>query len=380
MAIATVNPTTGSTEMIIEPHSAEEVQDRIAEAAEAARLLRGTRSPSVRSGCSPRRTSWRTRREGLGALITVEMGKPIAQSSAEVHKCVNAMRFYAEHAEDVPGRRAAGGPVAGRCSQALDALRAARHRPGGHAVELPALAGHPVRRPGADGGQRRPAQARIERAAGRALPRHALRAGGFPLGVVPHAADRRLRGRPASWPTRGSRRSTLTGSEPAGRSVAAIAGGPRQEVRAGTRRVGPFHCHALGATSPPRRRPPSRRGSATTASPASPASASSSTPTSTTRSPPHSSQRMSELVGRRPAGRRDPGRAAGHRSPDATSWPSWWRTPVAMGAQVLTGGGVSRGPRLVLCPHRARRAHRRDADRPGGDLRAGRIAVPCAGS
>ena len=27
------------------------------------------------------------------------MGKPIAQSVAEVHKCVKAMRFYAEHAE-----------------------------------------------------------------------------------------------------------------------------------------------------------------------------------------------------------------------------------------------------------------------------------------
>jgi len=36
--------------------------------------------------------------EGLGELITVEMGKPIAQSIAEVHKCVKAMRFYAEHA------------------------------------------------------------------------------------------------------------------------------------------------------------------------------------------------------------------------------------------------------------------------------------------
>ena len=38
--------------------------------------------------------------EGLGELITVEMGKPIAQSIAEVHKCVKAMRFYAEHAEE----------------------------------------------------------------------------------------------------------------------------------------------------------------------------------------------------------------------------------------------------------------------------------------
>ena len=38
--------------------------------------------------------------EGLGELITVEMGKPIAQSVAEVHKSVKAMRYYAEHSED----------------------------------------------------------------------------------------------------------------------------------------------------------------------------------------------------------------------------------------------------------------------------------------
>ena len=36
MAIATVNPTTGATEMIIEPHTAEEVRERIEEAAKAA--------------------------------------------------------------------------------------------------------------------------------------------------------------------------------------------------------------------------------------------------------------------------------------------------------------------------------------------------------
>ncbi|MEV5051417.1 aldehyde dehydrogenase family protein [Arthrobacter sp. LAR12-1-1.1] len=100
MAIATVNPTTGSTEMIIEPHSAEEVQDRIAKAAEAARLLRGS--------TFAQRTQWmlaaadilEDQAEGLGELITVEMGKPIAQSIAEVHKCAKAMRFYAANAEE----------------------------------------------------------------------------------------------------------------------------------------------------------------------------------------------------------------------------------------------------------------------------------------
>ena len=44
------------------------------------------------------------------------------------------------------------------------ALPAARAGAGRHAVELPALAGGPLRRPGAHGRQRRPAQARLQRA------------------------------------------------------------------------------------------------------------------------------------------------------------------------------------------------------------------------
>ena len=100
MAIATVNPTTGSTEMIIEPHSAEEVQDRIAEAAEAARLLRGSTFAQRAQWMLAAADILEGQAEGLGELITVEMGKPIAQSIAEVHKCVKAMRFYAEHAEE----------------------------------------------------------------------------------------------------------------------------------------------------------------------------------------------------------------------------------------------------------------------------------------
>jgi len=98
MAIATVNPTTGSTEMIIEPHSDEEVQDRIAEAAEAARLLRGSTFAQRAQWMLAAADILEGQADGLGELITVEMGKPIAQSIAEVHKCVKAMRFYAEHA------------------------------------------------------------------------------------------------------------------------------------------------------------------------------------------------------------------------------------------------------------------------------------------
>jgi succinate-semialdehyde dehydrogenase/glutarate-semialdehyde dehydrogenase len=37
--------------------------------------------------------------EGLGHMINIDMGKPISQSVAEVHKCAKAMRFYAANAE-----------------------------------------------------------------------------------------------------------------------------------------------------------------------------------------------------------------------------------------------------------------------------------------
>ncbi|MET1086739.1 MAG: aldehyde dehydrogenase family protein, partial [Arthrobacter sp.] len=99
MAIATVNPTTGTTEMIVEPHSAQEVQERIAEAAEAARLLRDTSFVQRAQWMLAAADLLEDQAEGLGELITVEMGKPIAQSVAEVHKCVKAMRFYAANAE-----------------------------------------------------------------------------------------------------------------------------------------------------------------------------------------------------------------------------------------------------------------------------------------
>lgn len=100
MAMATVNPTTGSTEMIIEPHSPQEVQDRIAQAAEAARVLRGTTFAERASWMLVAADLLEEQAEGLGELITVEMGKPIAQSVAEVHKCVKAMRFYAARSEE----------------------------------------------------------------------------------------------------------------------------------------------------------------------------------------------------------------------------------------------------------------------------------------
>jgi len=99
MAIATLNPTTGSKEMIIEPHSAAEVEAKIARAAAAVLALRATTFAERAQWMRVAAKILEDQAEGLGELITVEMGKPIAQSVAEVRKSAKAMRFYAENAE-----------------------------------------------------------------------------------------------------------------------------------------------------------------------------------------------------------------------------------------------------------------------------------------
>lgn len=100
MAIATVNPTTGVTEVLIEPHSAEEVEYRITQADRAARALRATDFGVRAKWMNAAADILSDQAESVGELITIEMGKPIGQSVAEVHKSAKAMRFYAEHAQE----------------------------------------------------------------------------------------------------------------------------------------------------------------------------------------------------------------------------------------------------------------------------------------
>ncbi|MGK0742443.1 aldehyde dehydrogenase family protein [Leucobacter sp. Z1108] len=100
MSIATINPASGKTEIIIEPHDSAEVEQRIAEAAAAAKLLRSTSFAQRAEWMRAAADFMEDQAEGLGELITIEMGKPIAQSVAEVLKSVKAMRFYADHSEE----------------------------------------------------------------------------------------------------------------------------------------------------------------------------------------------------------------------------------------------------------------------------------------
>jgi succinate-semialdehyde dehydrogenase/glutarate-semialdehyde dehydrogenase len=97
MAIATINPATGETVKTYEPLPEEAIEDRIARAAAAYRSYRLT-SPEERVGWL---RSAADVLEGdtaaVAELVVTEMGKTLAAATAEVGKCVTALRYYAEH-------------------------------------------------------------------------------------------------------------------------------------------------------------------------------------------------------------------------------------------------------------------------------------------
>ena len=99
MTLATINPTTGGTEVLVEKHEPAEVLARIEEVSTTAQQLRSTTLEQRARWMHAAADILTDQAEGLGELITVEMGKPIQQSIAEVHKSAKAMRYYADHAE-----------------------------------------------------------------------------------------------------------------------------------------------------------------------------------------------------------------------------------------------------------------------------------------
>ncbi len=101
MPFESVNPATGSLLERYEEHDHDEVNKRIDRADAEFRLWRQT-SFSHRSRLMNRAADeLRTRREEYARMMTMEMGKPIAQSRAEVDKCGWVCEWYAENAERI---------------------------------------------------------------------------------------------------------------------------------------------------------------------------------------------------------------------------------------------------------------------------------------
>ena len=99
MPIATVNPATGETVQTFEPHDAAEVERRITQAADAAAALYSAGFTQRAAWMNAAADVIESDAVSLARLLTLEMGKPIAQATAEVIKCAHGMRFYARNAE-----------------------------------------------------------------------------------------------------------------------------------------------------------------------------------------------------------------------------------------------------------------------------------------
>ncbi len=99
MAIATINPTTGALEREFEAIDAVEVEHRLDRAQQALHALRSTSFATRAEWLIATAQLMEDDVERVARILTIEMGKPITQSRAEVLKCAKSLRFYARHAE-----------------------------------------------------------------------------------------------------------------------------------------------------------------------------------------------------------------------------------------------------------------------------------------
>ncbi|WP_329245051.1 NADP-dependent succinic semialdehyde dehydrogenase [Streptomyces sp. NBC_01478] len=225
MPIATVNPANGETLKTYEAMGDEEIERRL-QLAEATFRTYRTSAFAERARLMHRAADLLDEdRQDIGRIMTIEMGKPVKQARAEAAKCAKSMRWYADRAE---GLLADEEPSAADVEDSGGARALVRYRPLG-----PVLAVMPWNFP----------LWQVIRFAAPALmagnvgllkhasnvPQTALyledlfHRAGFPEGcfqtllVGSGAIEEILRDERV-------KAATLTGSEPAGRAVASVAG------------------------------------------------------------------------------------------------------------------------------------------------------------
>lgn len=219
MSIASINPATGETLKIFEPLSESQIDEKLQRAADTFRSYRKTTFAERESRMMRAAEILEAEKITFARLMTVEMGKPIKGAVGEAEKCALVCRYYAENARQ---------HLADEVVETNAAQSYVRFQPLG-----PVLAVMPWNFP----------FWQVFRFAAPALmagnvgllkhasnvPQCALaiedifRRAGFPEGVfqtllVGSAAVQRI------LEDRRVVAATLTGSEPAGRSVASIAG------------------------------------------------------------------------------------------------------------------------------------------------------------
>jgi succinate-semialdehyde dehydrogenase / glutarate-semialdehyde dehydrogenase len=99
MAIATINPTTGETLKTFTALSAQQIEEKLQLAAEKFRTYRKTLFAERARMMTRAAEILENEKQELGKLMTVEMGKPIKAAVAEAEKCAWVCRYYADNAE-----------------------------------------------------------------------------------------------------------------------------------------------------------------------------------------------------------------------------------------------------------------------------------------
>lgn len=99
MAIATVNPATGETLKRFKALTDEEVEQKLAIANEAFTSFRLTTFAQRREWLNNAATILERDAEKFAEIMTTEMGKTLKSAVSEAKKCASVCRYYAEHGE-----------------------------------------------------------------------------------------------------------------------------------------------------------------------------------------------------------------------------------------------------------------------------------------
>ncbi|MCF8609205.1 NADP-dependent succinic semialdehyde dehydrogenase [Gordonia sp. HY285] len=220
--IATINPATGETVKTFDPASDDDIEKALALGAETARTYRSTTFAQRAQWMRATADLLEAEADDVAAMMTLEMGKTLASAKGEVLKCAKGFRYYADNAEEMLADEPADS-AAVHASQAY-----ARYQPIGVVLAImpwnfPLWQAVRFAAPALMAGN----VGLLKHASN--VPQSALyladviRRGGFPEGcfqtllIGAGAVESVLRDPRVAA-------ATLTGSEPAGRSVAAIAG------------------------------------------------------------------------------------------------------------------------------------------------------------
>ena len=97
VALLSVNPATGKIIARHAAHSKREIEARLSAAHAAAAKWRATPPAARARHLRALAAELHRQRQSVAALVTAEMGKPLADSLAEIAKCVDCLRHYARH-------------------------------------------------------------------------------------------------------------------------------------------------------------------------------------------------------------------------------------------------------------------------------------------